>query len=173
MPDKTTVASSPAKPITIRTGYGPHERVQYRSDLPSLAKQSFAGECDINNIMSRFTKTGMLEHVRQNPGQYQDLPEDTDYHNAINLVIDANNAFLDLPSKIRGRFNNDPEKFLSFVADPENHDELVTLGLAEGSSEADPAGSGTPDKEEGGQPPLAAKKEASGMPEADESTEST
>ena len=38
-------------------------------------------------------------------------------------------AFIFLPSKIRKKFENDPKVFLDFVCNPENVDELRTMGL--------------------------------------------
>jgi len=43
--------------------------------------------------------------------------------------------FNDLPSSIRSRFGNDPAAFLDFVQDENNADEMVKLGLTEGSAE--------------------------------------
>lgn len=48
---------------------------------PSLAKPSFADECDINNIVERFTRTGVLPEQRGNP-QYGDAPDQTMYEAA-------------------------------------------------------------------------------------------
>lgn len=36
---------------------------------------------------------------------------------------------MDLPAKVRSRFENDPQKFLEFCSDPKNRDEAVSLGL--------------------------------------------
>lgn len=110
--------------------YRPHPRVTVAFTQPSLTKQSHKDECDINLILKRFERTGVLEHVRENPARYLDLPSDPDYQEALNTVIAAEQAFAELPSRVRERFNNDPGKFLEFTADPENLDEMVKLGLA-------------------------------------------
>jgi len=58
-----------------------------------------------------------------------DIPA-IDYHEALNIVADAESMFEELPSTIRAQFENDPHKFLEFVQDPNNLDEMRELGLA-------------------------------------------
>lgn len=110
--------------------YRPHERVTKSFKLPSMTKQSHKDECDINLILRRFEKTGVLEHVRENPGRYLDLPTEPDYQTALNTVMQAEAAFMELPSKVRERFRNDPALFVEFATDSRNLDEMVALGLA-------------------------------------------
>ncbi|WNK13452.1 MAG: internal scaffolding protein [Microvirus sp.] len=95
-------------------------------------KQSFVAECDINNILKQFKATGMLTHVsaKAAQGQYIDLPDDSDFQSALHTVKQGADAFASLPSKLRTRFENDPAKFLEFMADPKNQDEAIALGLA-------------------------------------------
>lgn len=97
---------------------------------PSMTKQSFKEECDINNIIREFGVTGIATHVRQNEGLYVDLPDPLDYQQAIDLARGARTAFDALPAQVRARFENDPEQFLSFMADPSNQEEMIKLGLA-------------------------------------------
>jgi len=113
---------------------------------PSMTKQSFAAECDINNILKQYKKTGIISHINAQAarGTYQDLPDDVDYQSALNLIINAENAFATLPSGVRDRFGNDPAEFMAFMADPKNAEEIVQLGLAtpraqESSPGPDPA----------------------------------
>ncbi len=125
-------------------------RITKTFSLPSRAKQSFAEECDINNIMSKFNKTGILEHENKRTPQYGDLMPFDDYHAALNQTIEAQDAFDALPSDLRSRFNNEPGEFLKFVDNPENTEEMVELGLSEaptGPSASTPdAPSGGPDQ---------------------------
>lgn len=110
--------------------YRPHERLYAPISGPSRTKQSFKDECDINNILKKFQKTGLLTHVAQYQGQYQDLPSDLDFQASINQVLAAQAAFSSLPSSIRARFENDPARFLEFVGNPANEKEMVEMGLA-------------------------------------------
>ena len=120
-------------PSDIRTG----NMVPLRSsdidfkDAISLTKQSDAAACDINNIMAPYARMDMRELLGANPGQYLDLTDAKSYHEAMNTVIEAQDAFDALPAHIRKRFSNDPEEFLEFCNDRNNLDEMVRLGLAE------------------------------------------
>ena len=48
----------------------------------------------------------------------------------MNMVIAARESFMELPSAIRKRFDHDAGKFLEFVTNPDNADDLVEMGLA-------------------------------------------
>lgn len=115
----------------LRSTYYPHKRVQLVTDGPSPVKQSMAAECDINNIMRKNQKTGLITHVNQHNGSYDNLIAGGDYHDHLNACIEAQTAFDTLPAQIRNQFRNDPGAFLEFVQDPENASELVTMGLAQ------------------------------------------
>lgn len=123
--------------------YRPHKRVQFTGELvnpvtgevtrpPSMTKQSFVEECDINNILREYSASGQLRHIsaRAEQGMYADLPDQADFQTALNIVLEGQTAFASLPSKVRNRFNNDPAQFLEFMADPANQDEAIRLGLA-------------------------------------------
>lgn len=98
---------------------------------PSLTKQSFVEECDINTILQNFAKTGLISHVNQSSPKFgldlTLLPET--YMESMNVVINAHENFLALPANIRDLFDNDPEKLLTFLADDKNYAEAVKLGL--------------------------------------------
>lgn len=79
----------------------------------SLTEQHHAAACDVNNIMARYTKTGVLDHLRLYEGQYTDCPPG-DYHEAMNRVTAVNSMFEELPSQMRSHFRNDPSVFLDF-----------------------------------------------------------
>ena len=42
---------------------------------PSLTRQSFKEECDVNQIVKRYTETGMINHIPRTTPQYGDAPE--------------------------------------------------------------------------------------------------
>lgn len=100
--------------------------------MPSMTKQAFVAQCDINNILKQFKLTGMVQHMsaKAAEGRYEDLPDAVDFQEALNAVHDAQAAFASLPSKVRNRFENDPAQFLEFMSDPKNQEEVYELGLA-------------------------------------------
>lgn len=94
-------------------------------------KQSHRDECDINQIMKRFEKTGMIEHTNQFQGNYGNFTEvPPDYQSAVDLVRAADEMFLTIPAKVRSVFDNDAGRFLAFVQDPANVEQMYELGLA-------------------------------------------
>lgn len=107
----------------------PHERVYANLSGKSMTKQEFSKESNINRIMAKYLKTGLVEHVRTFQGQYGNFLSAPDYHKAMSQVVAAQQMFEGMPSNIRNKFDNDPEKFLAFVQDYDNTDEMRELGL--------------------------------------------
>lgn len=105
-------------------------RVQIFFEEPSMTKQSFKDECDINLIMKRFRLTGQItnsiEPSQMTYGDFSDVP---DYRTALERVERAQDAFMSLPAEVRKRFDNDPGSFIDFALDSKNLDELSKLGL--------------------------------------------
>lgn len=99
------------------------------NEEPSLTQQSDAAETDINIIVERFTRTGMLPNITAQ-ALSGDFTEVGDYTTAQERILAANEAFSQIPAKLRERFDNDPAKFIAFASNPDNIDEMVELGLA-------------------------------------------
>ena len=99
-------------------------------NAPTLCQQHFRDECDINNIMARFMKTGLLPSVNSGSYDFFDAGESLTYHDACNLIAKADEVFGSLPASVRARFNNDPGEYLAFFEHPENYEEAVKLGFA-------------------------------------------
>ncbi|WNK13740.1 MAG: internal scaffolding protein [Microvirus sp.] len=97
--------------------------------LTSLTKQSFADDCDINNIMRKYERTGVLDHVGMTVPQYGEYMGSMSYQESLNAILYAQDQFSDLPAELRARFGNDPAQLLAFVEDPANLEEGVKLGL--------------------------------------------
>ncbi len=104
------------------------ERVSIDFPLPTLTIQEPLETCEMNNILARYTKTGLIDHVREG-GRYEDLPPGQDYHEAMTIVAEAQQSFEGLPASIRKEFGNDPQAFLTFVENPENVKRMGELGL--------------------------------------------
>lgn len=109
-------------------------RVQTIIEGPSLTKQEFVMAANINNILEKYKKRGLLDMIMK-PGfsftdQIADLSNLPDYQTAMNVIAQANEMFSKVPAKLRKRFDNDPAQFADFCTNPENAEELVKLGLA-------------------------------------------
>lgn len=97
---------------------------------PGRTKQEFKDECDVNNIIRRYTRDGFLAHVAQGVPRFLDVSEVGDFRQAIDQVRAATAFFEGLPAKVRAKFKNDPTKFID-EAGQMTRDELRELGLAE------------------------------------------
>lgn len=120
---------------------------------PSLTKQEFVEESDINYIADKFMRTGELPQVLNMPtaGDFQGI---FDFQTAMNTIAHAKQEFMSLPAKIRTRFANDPAQLIAFIEDPENRDEAIKLGfipkpvIFPPSTEEQPKGRTDPPKSE-------------------------
>lgn len=113
---------------SFKTAYAKRERYVTELSTDGGAKQAFKDECDINNILQRYQKTGVLEHVARRKPQWGDVPA-VDFQRAMEIVAEGNSMFEELPGSIRARFNNDPAEFLQFMQDEDNLAEARELGL--------------------------------------------
>lgn len=102
--------------------------VDCQSADDDMTVQSFADECDINILMDRFGVTDNIPVPRRLP-EYGDFTGLEDYHEAMNRLVVAREAFDELPPEIRLRFHNDPGEFLDFVHNEANRAQAVELGL--------------------------------------------
>lgn len=141
--------------MEIRSRYKSYSRLaDIEFTQKSMTQQHFRDEADINTIMSRYERTGMLVdpmQMRQVKPLFDDFSNIPDYQEAQNAIIEAEMLFDNLPSSIRKRFGNDPSQLLDFMSDPDNYDEAVKLGIVaknpEESSEPQPPAPSVPVKE--------------------------
>ena len=92
-------------------------------------EQSHKEELNINNILAKFQRTGVIDHVKEHGPQYADVPA-IDYREAMEIVTSSNSMFEELPSRARKYFNNDPAQFLETMQNPETKPQVLhELGL--------------------------------------------
>lgn len=96
---------------------------------PSLTIQSEKDACDVNWIVAKCKRTGMMSNMRTTPVKYGDFSSAVDYHDSILRAQEAEATFMSLPAVIRARFSNDPGQLIDFLANPNNGPEAVKLGL--------------------------------------------
>lgn len=114
--------------VKILSAYSPKKRVQVQFEGKGRTKQSFKDECDINNIIARFLRTGVMDFTQKNEPRYSDVTG-IEFDQAMRVVAHARTMFEELPAKIRAEFENDPAAFLDFVQDPANREACEELGL--------------------------------------------
>lgn len=99
---------------------------------PSLTQQHFKDEADINKIIARYNRTGVLVDPttpRSGDALFGDFSEVKDFSDAQNFICMAKEAFMELDSSIRRRFHNDPAELIAFLNDPSNIEEGRKLGI--------------------------------------------
>lgn len=94
----------------------------------SMTRQSDAESADINVIMRRFEKTGVLP-LETREAVFTDVSSIGSYRDAFEIMQKAQEGFEALSPAIREKFLNDPVAFLDFASRPENLAELVKLGV--------------------------------------------
>lgn len=95
------------------------------SEDPGRTKQEFKKECDINNIMAKFRKTGAIEHVQKHGAVYGEA-SGVDFTEAMRIVTHGNTLWEELPSHIKDDYSG-PAEFLDFVHDEANLDAVREL----------------------------------------------
>lgn len=130
----------------FRTVYSARDR-RYKVSFPEPSRtiQDAKDECDVNKILERYMRTGVLEHVRDSQPQFGDwssLPPD--YLSAQMQVIRAQDTFAKLPAVLREKFDNNSLNFLNFVTNPKNAKEMIALGLATARPEPSSTSSDAP-----------------------------
>ncbi len=113
----------------IRKAYVSYTNARTENDEISLTEQHHKDSCDINKIMGRYRKTGVIDHLNKHGPLYGEIPS-IGLQEATEIVEKADEMFNDLPSHIRNKFDNKPGEFLDFVQDPANLEEMRELGLS-------------------------------------------
>lgn len=109
--------------------------VDFPSEDPnskSITNQSDRDGADINLIMAKYEKTGLITDAitgAQRQPQYGDFTEVGDFYTNQIKIARVNQAFSALPAHIRSRFQNDPQSLINFLSDPQNDAEAIKLGL--------------------------------------------
>lgn len=110
--------------------YHPHRRrVSLDTGDVTVTKQNHKDECDIHNILRQYSRTGVIEHIAKGKASFGELPDALDYQEALNIQLQAADAFQQLPASVRDSFRNDPGLFLAAFADPSQEARLRDLGL--------------------------------------------
>jgi len=113
---------------------------------PSLTKQEFKEEADINTILNRFLKTGEPPALAL-PEHFVDMTNRTSYFEYASAAAEANKLFYLLPAGIRSEFLNDPARWADAVVratEAGDVDRLVKMGIQVPESPQEPEGGDPP-----------------------------
>lgn len=117
--------------MDFQTAYGQKLRpVLDQTGQESMTKQSHKNETDINRIIRKYDKTGLITHTNRIVGQYADVSLGYDLREAMEKIQGAHDMFMELPSHVRKQFMNDVAQFVDFCEDPANLPQMRELGLA-------------------------------------------
>ena len=86
-------------------------------------EQHHAKSCDINTIMARYLKTGVIDHITRHKASYGDV-SGADYLTAQNLVAEQKSIFEELPAFARDHYDNDVANYLEALQTDEGLQEL-------------------------------------------------
>lgn len=92
----------------------------------SVVDQSLKASTDFNVLLKGYNTKNLpvipiLSQIVDSVG--------LEYSDMMIAVSDAKNSFNELPIAIRKRFGHDPQLLMEFIADENNYDEAVKLGL--------------------------------------------
>lgn len=108
----------------FRKAYDKQRRVRLNFDEDKgLTIQEQKDECDINHILEKYTRTGLINHVNTNEPQFGEFAN-FDFREQQTLIAKATQLFMKLPAAVRQQFDNDPAKYIEFVKSPENVEDM-------------------------------------------------
>lgn len=95
-----------------------------------IVEQNHKDKVDVNKIIAK--NAGNMELIAKTAQmanfQYDDVTNNN-FEEMMNQMIHAKETFNQVPSKIRSQFGNDPAKFMDFVHNKDNKDQLIEWGL--------------------------------------------
>ncbi|WNK13195.1 MAG: internal scaffolding protein [Microvirus sp.] len=127
----------PNPKISTRYDYASIDRpgVDFDQSNPnsrSVTNQSDKDSTDINKIMERYEKTGLIPDALTGLGRkphYGDFSNVGNFHELQDTLAKVNQAFAVLPAPMRSQFGNDPQNLIEFLANPENDAQAIAMGL--------------------------------------------
>lgn len=103
-------------------------KVDEKGKIQYFTEQAHKKECDINNIIKKYDKTGLITHVSKIEAKFGDLTG-RDFKVMSDKVAQMNSAFELLPVEIKKEFEQSPAKLLEFMENPDNRERAIELGL--------------------------------------------
>lgn len=108
--------------------------VKFKYPTRTIRDPDVVKECDICYLYRNLLKFGTAYPGRlTKPARFPQFVQSVapcDLASAMDLVIKAREQFDLLPVEIRDKFNYNPYRFMEFVTNDKNKEELVKMGLA-------------------------------------------
>lgn len=96
---------------------------------PKLTRQSDKKMSDINNILKKYSKDGVLPSTREHLARYIDNTQIPSLEDAHQVISEAKTLFMQLPAHVRKLMDNDPSKMEEVCKDPKYQELLVKEGI--------------------------------------------
>lgn len=119
-------------------------------------QQQHREKCDVNRIIAKYNKTGVLDHMGRASNLYGDASKLKDLRESQNLIAEVRSMFMQLPATEREFFQNDIANYAEFMTDPKHRDGRIQRGYEKAppppkkeTTEAKPPASESSSKKEG------------------------
>lgn len=95
----------------------------------SIVEQHHKDSCDINNIVNKYMKHGVVPADRSAFAQYGDFSQVKSFGEMMVKMREASQSFMTLPAEVRAHFENDAARFLDAFSDPNQQKYLLDHGI--------------------------------------------
>jgi len=106
-----------------------HSKTEF--PIPSITQQHFKHEVNINTIIAKFNKTGILGDGQAAVPRYADVSLFGDFREAQEKIQMGKDAFMALPFEVRKLAGNDPQRVWEVLTNPANRGILEEAGVLE------------------------------------------
>lgn len=126
--------------------YTPRQRTQIAFAAQGKTQQHFKAQVNINNIVRRYTQTGVVDHLATRPVKYG-YASALDFGQVMRNMAALRSDFEHLPDHVREHFDNSAAAFIDAMADENRQAELREVfgetPIPEAGVPADRASEGT------------------------------
>lgn len=122
----------------LKLGESRHIRRKVVSEfhLPSLTEQHHIEECDLNNIVSRFTQTGQFDNRLIRNKQYGEQPTTDQIQEGRYAMAKAESFFQSLSPALQAKYQN-ASTLLAAIGDPSEATQLASEGILQSNTAID------------------------------------
>jgi len=85
----------------------------YKKPGKTMTEQNHARACDINTIMAKYIKTGVMEHIKMYEPTYGDVSE-ADWQKSMETICNVKSEFQKLPAYVRKEIGGE-DKYLALM----------------------------------------------------------